>query len=254
MSAGEEKPRGLVQVQSTALAKGGANSLAVRGRNHLRDKEQAEEWLRKGLELQETAPEGARPELQTTLEYIKQILAGTQPVAAEDLCMTPADQERAHVAHFFMPDTLNECAQLEEARNNQLLEAFRCFEGGIQLDPHHPLLQLNIGTAYYFGRGIKQDYAQAYIWFRKAAEQGNASAQYCLGVLYSNGDGIDRDEVEAAAWLRKAAEQGNADAQGAMWLPRAGDEEDFGDRPGPLFPSRTAGILPRSSPDEFAPE
>jgi TPR repeat protein len=249
MSAGQEKPRGLVQVQSTALTNGGANSLAVRGRNHLRDKEQAEEWLRKGLELQETAPEGARPELQTTLEYIKQILAGTQPdVAAEDLCMTPEDQETAHVAHFFMPDTLNECAQLKEARNNQLLEAFRCFEGGIQLDPHHPLLQLNIGNAYYFGRGIKQDYAQAYIWFRKSAEQGNASAQYCLGVLYSNGDGIDRDEVEAATWLHKAAEQGNTDAQvglglayktgsgvpqdyaqGAMWLRRAGEKEDFGD-------------------------
>jgi len=238
MSAGQEKPGGLVQVQSTALAKGGANSLAVRGRNHLRDKEQAEEWLRKGLELETTTPEGARPELQTTLEYIKQILAGTQPdVAAENLCMTPEDQERAHVAHHFMPDALKECAQLEEARNSQFLETFRCFERGIQLDPHHPVLQHNIGTAYYFGRGVKQDYSQAYIWFRKAAEQGDANAQYCLGVLYSDGDGVDRDEVEAAAWLQKAAEQGNTDAQWAIRLRRAGEEEDFGDRSGLLFPS-----------------
>jgi len=249
MSAGQEKPGGLVQVQSTALAKGGANSLAVRGPKHLRDKELAEEWLRKGLELQTTMPEGVRPELQTTLEYIKQISTGTKPdVAAENLRMTPEDQERARVAHHFMPDTLNECAQLEEARNNQLLEVFLCFERGIQLDPHHPLLQHNIGTAYYFGRGVKQDYSQAYIWFRKAAEQGNANAQYCLGTLYSDGEGVDRDEVEAAAWLHKAAEQGNTDAQvglglayktgsgvpqdyaqGAMWLRRAGEKEDFGD-------------------------
>ena len=238
MSTGEEKHPALVVAQSTALTKAGANSLAVRGRNHLRDKEQAEEWLRKGLELHETAPEGARPELQTTLEYIKQILAGTQPdVAAENLCMTPEDQERAHVAHFIMPDTLNECAQLEEARNSQFLEVFRCFERGIQLDPHHPVLQHNIGIAYYFGRGVKQDYSQAYNWIRKAAEQGDANAQYCLGALYSAGEGVDRDEVEAAAWLRKAAEQGNTDAQWAMRLRGAGEEDDFGDRPGLLFPS-----------------
>jgi hypothetical protein len=244
MSTGQEKPGGLVQVQSTALAKGRANSLAVRGRNHLRDKEQAEEWLKKGLELQEATPEGVRPELQTTLEYINQILAGTQPdVAAKNLGMTPEDQERAHVAHYFMPDTLKECAQLEEARNNQLLEAFRCFERGIQLDQYHSLLQHNIGAAYYFGRGVTQDYSQAYLWFRKAAEQGNADAEYCLGVLYDNGEGVPEDSVQAATWLRKAAEQGNADAQvalgfayktghgvpqdeaqAAIWLKRASDE------------------------------
>jgi hypothetical protein len=249
MSAEDEKQGALVPVQSSALTKGGANSLASRGRNHLRDKEQAEEWLRKGLELQRASPECLRPELQTTLEYIKQILAGTQSdVAAKKLCMTPEDQERAHVAHYFMPDTLEECANLEEARNSQLLEVFRCFERGIQLDPHHPLLQHNIGNAYYFGWGVKQDYSQAYVWFRKAAEQGNANAQYCLGVLYSDGEGVDQDEVEAAAWLRKAAEQGNADAmislglaykngsgvtqdyaQGAEWLQRAGERKDFGD-------------------------
>lgn len=180
---------------------------------------QAEEWLRKGLELQKATPECLRPELQTTLEYIKQILAGTQPdVAAENLCMTPEDQERAHVAHYFMPDTLKECAQLEEARNNQLLEVFRCFERGIQLDPHHPLLQHNIGTTYYFGRGVTQDYSQAYVWFRRAAEQGNADAEYCLGVLYDNGEGVAQDPAQAAAWLRKAAGEGNADAQLALGL------------------------------------
>lgn len=249
MSAEDEKQGALVPVESSALTKGGANSLASRGRNHLRDKEQAEEWLRKGLELQKASPECLRPELQTTLEYIKQILAGTQPdVAAEKLCMTPEDQERAHVAHYFMRDTLEECAHLEEARKSQLLEVFRCFERGIKLDPHHPLLQHSIGNAYYFGGGVKQDYSQAYVWFRKAAEQGNANAQYCLGVLYSNGEGVDQDEVEAEAWLRKAAEQGNADAQislgfadktgsgfpqdyalGANCLRRAGEKEDFGD-------------------------
>lgn len=56
MSADEEKQTALVLVQSTVLAKGGAKSLATRGRSHLRDKEDAKEWLRKGLELQKAAP------------------------------------------------------------------------------------------------------------------------------------------------------------------------------------------------------
>ena len=217
MSADEQTQSALVPVQSTALTKAGATSLAARGRDRLREKEEAEEWLRKGLELERTEPECLCPEMQTTLEYIKQILAGTQPdVAAKNLGMTPDQQERAHVTHYFMPDTLKECAQLEEARNNQLLEAFRCFERGIQIDPHHPLLQRQIGTAYHFGLGVTQDYSQASDWFRKAAEQGDAEAQYCLGCAYSNGDGVVEDEDLSLKWLRKAAEQGNADAQGAL--------------------------------------
>jgi len=217
MSADEEKQSALVPVQSTALTKAGAKSLAARGRSHLRDKEEAEEWLRKGLELQKAAPEELKPELHMTLEYIKQILAGTQPeVAAKNLDMTPEDQERAHVAHYFIPDTLKECEELENRRKDQLQEAFQCFERGIQIDPHHPLLQRQIGTAYHFGLGVAQDYSQASGWFRKAAEQGDAEAQYCLGCAYSNGDGVAEDEDLSSKWLRKAAEQGNADAQCAL--------------------------------------
>jgi uncharacterized protein len=30
------------------------------------------------------------------------------------------------------------------------------------------------------GRGLQQDYGEAVKWFRKAADQGDAVAQYCL--------------------------------------------------------------------------
>ena len=45
-------------------------------------------------------------------------------------------------------------------------------------------------------------------WYRKAAEQGDADAQYNLGYSYSNGEGVEKDEEEAVKWYRKAAEQG----------------------------------------------
>ena len=45
---------------------------------------------------------------------------------------------------------------------------------------------------------------------RKAAEQGDASAQLMLGLMYYNGIGVTQDLFEAAFWLRRAAEQGDA--------------------------------------------
>ena len=60
---------------------------------------------------------------------------------------------------------------------------------------------------------MTEDEAEAAKWYRKAAEQGNASAQYNLGVRYDNGQGVVKDEAEAVKWYRKAAEQGDAFAQ-----------------------------------------
>jgi len=45
---------------------------------------------------------------------------------------------------------------------------------------------------YYNGEGVPQDYAVAMKWYRLAAEQGHAKAQYNLGVMYYNGEGVFR--------------------------------------------------------------
>ena len=50
-------------------------------------------------------------------------------------------------------------------------------------------------------------------WYRKAAEQGFAEAQYNLGVCYYHGLGVEPDYSEAVKWWRQAAEQGHAEAQ-----------------------------------------
>lgn len=66
---------------------------------------------------------------------------------------------------------------------------------------------------YSSGDGTKIDYIEAKNWFLKAAEQGQAKAQFNLGVLYFNGQGVKQDYFKAAEWHQKAAEQGYADAQ-----------------------------------------
>ncbi|MBR6436885.1 MAG: sel1 repeat family protein, partial [Thermoguttaceae bacterium] len=53
-------------------------------------------------------------------------------------------------------------------------------------------------------------------WFRKAAEQGNAQAQYNLGICYTKGCGVTQDKAEGLKWLRKAADQGDEDARNAI--------------------------------------
>ncbi len=58
--------------------------------------------------------------------------------------------------------------------------------------------------------GVAQDYVAAAWWFRAAAEQGNAEAQYNLGLMYLEGLGVTQDNAEAYAWIRTAAAQGKS--------------------------------------------
>jgi len=66
---------------------------------------------------------------------------------------------------------------------------------------------------YDNGDGVIKDAAEAVKWYRKAAEQGNASAQTNLGVMYANGDGVIKDLVEAHAWFNVAGANGMDDAK-----------------------------------------
>ena len=83
---------------------------------------------------------------------------------------------------------------------------------------------------YQNGHGVTQDYAEAARWYRKAAEQGYAIAQFNLGSMYNNGQGVKKDYAEAFHWYRKAADQGDADAQanlGYAYETGQGVSQDF---------------------------
>jgi TPR repeat protein len=78
-------------------------------------------------------------------------------------------------------------------------------------------------------RSVPQDYVEAAKWYRRAAEQRDAGAQFNLGVAYATGRGVPKDDSEAAYWYRKAAEQGNAGAQfnlGARYANGRGVPQD----------------------------
>ena len=61
---------------------------------------------------------------------------------------------------------------------------------------------------YANGEGVPEDDAEALKWYRMAAEQGNAPAQFSLGFMYANGEGVPEDYVRAYAWYNLSAAQG----------------------------------------------
>lgn len=70
---------------------------------------------------------------------------------------------------------------------------------------------------------ISKDLNKAIFWYRKSAEQGYSDAQYALGVRYMQGQGIEKNLLQAAYWLRKGAEQGQHDASYSLsWMYKQG--------------------------------
>jgi hypothetical protein len=69
---------------------------------------------------------------------------------------------------------------------------------------------------YATGKTFAADRKAATMWYRRAAEQGHAKAQYELGRrlqgTYSDPSGA-KDLAEALKWFRRAADNGYPDAQ-----------------------------------------
>ncbi|MDP7667987.1 MAG: tetratricopeptide repeat protein [Rhodospirillales bacterium] len=65
---------------------------------------------------------------------------------------------------------------------------------------------------YIVGQDVPQDYAEAAKWYRMAAEQGHAGAQFVLGSMYANGQGVPQDYVAAHMWFDLSAARGDEKA------------------------------------------
>lgn len=66
---------------------------------------------------------------------------------------------------------------------------------------------------YAEGRGVPQDSKEAVKWYRKAAAQGDAGAQFSLGVIYATGEGTPQDIIRAFMWF-SVAEAASSDDVG----------------------------------------
>ena len=79
----------------------------------------------------------------------------------------------------------------------------------------HAGAQYNLGIMAFLGQDMTKDYTKAAKWFRMAGEQDHAAAQYNLGFLYYVGRGVAKDDVSAYTWIDRAASLGDKKAQTA---------------------------------------
>lgn len=84
-------------------------------------------------------------------------------------------------------------------------------------DQGDPLSHFRLGEVYSvpakWGDDVPPDFEVAAKHFRFAADRGLPNAQEALGDLYKSGEGVLEDYSEAAKWYRRAAEQGESTAQ-----------------------------------------
>ena len=85
-------------------------------------------------------------------------------------------------------------------------------------DQGHAKAQYNLGTMYENGQGVAQDYSAAMKWYRMAADQGDAQAQGNLGCMYYKGKGIPQNTSQALRWFHKAQAQGHDTAKQVIEL------------------------------------
>ncbi|KAG0044893.1 hypothetical protein BGZ90_008635, partial [Linnemannia elongata] len=75
---------------------------------------------------------------------------------------------------------------------------------------NHDCCQFALGVCYHDGVGVEKNATEAFHWYRKSAEQGNARGQGILGYCYGEGFGVERDRKQAMYWYRIAAEKGES--------------------------------------------
>ena len=69
-----------------------------------------------------------------------------------------------------------------------------------------------MGNCYFAGAGVPRDFVTAQRWYRRAANQGYADAQYVLGIWLSGGVAGITDPAAGYQWLTLAERQGHSNA------------------------------------------
>jgi hypothetical protein len=75
------------------------------------------------------------------------------------------------------------------------------------------IAQYNLGSANRRGLGVATNLDEAISWYHKASDQNLVPAMEALADLYFLDESATRDYVQALKWYRKAAEKGSAKAQ-----------------------------------------
>lgn len=94
-----------------------------------------------------------------------------------------------------------------------------------------PGAQFEVAARFAEGKGLKQDFQQAIVWYTRAAQKGFVPAQYRLATLHERGLGTTTDITRAKVWYRRAADQGNVKSMHNLAVLAAGPQQAEPDYP-----------------------
>ena len=97
----------------------------------------------------------------------------------------------------------HDCAR---TKRNEQFPAEAVYWYRLAAEQGNAVAQYNLGAALEGGLGVPQNYIEAIGWYRKAARQNNAAAQFNFGTMYHCHRGVPEDYVRAAKWYRRAAD------------------------------------------------
>ncbi|CAG8448932.1 9806_t:CDS:2 [Diversispora eburnea] len=92
----------------------------------------------------------------------------------------------------------------EESEQERAIEATKLFKEAAD-EGDMPEAQLRYGNCLFKGEGVIRNLTEAAIYFKKAAENGNATAMFNMGKIYYYGMGINQDISEGEKYLKLAA-------------------------------------------------
>jgi TPR repeat protein len=163
-------------------------------------------------------------QVATDFEYVSRQLHGTTlfvillVIAAPKILSRVFDDEQLTALWQSTPDSYS----AEEAlkRGHQALARKRYHEAEVffrkAADTGDASTKNYIGILYAEGRLVPRDYAQAMHWLRRAADLGDVNPQNNIGDLYANGHGVPRDYEQARYWYNLAAAKGNDSAKSRL--------------------------------------
>jgi len=104
--------------------------------------------------------------------------------------------------------------------------------------------QYELGGRYDVGLGVPRDMTESAKWLLKAAAQGHTIAMFNLALYYEEGKGVPRDLTAAVGYFREASDLGHAKSMcclGDMYRLGAGTPQSDQDAYRWYFTAMTAG-------------
>lgn len=148
----------------------------------------------KALKYYRLGAEAGHKECQ---EAIKDLIAANSTITIE---YEPQDGEDGPPnPHMLLHYALQDKGEYKEAR--RFLKLWHKDE------PNNTECIIQMAAYYANGLGVTKSYAQAFKYYKLAAEAGNEEGLYYVGLLLKDGNGCKRNVAEAVSYFRKAVQK-----------------------------------------------